>query len=73
MATGAVAITWYIAHRRNTRVLPHEELMYGTQERQKEILRPKHGETTQIVGTNRAQQQYRTPPPSKKTTVKEME
>uniref|UniRef100_K3WN79 Uncharacterized protein n=1 Tax=Globisporangium ultimum (strain ATCC 200006 / CBS 805.95 / DAOM BR144) TaxID=431595 RepID=K3WN79_GLOUD len=48
-----------MAAKRESRVIPSDKI-------DDNVLRPDTG-TTQQVGTNRYQQQHRTPPPSKKT------
>ncbi|KAF1317422.1 Tkl/drk protein kinase, partial [Globisporangium splendens] len=59
IAGGTGIVLWYMAAKRESRVVPSGKIDDND-------LRPDTG-TTQQVGTNRYQQQHRTPPPSKKT------
>ncbi|TMW66859.1 hypothetical protein Poli38472_011975 [Pythium oligandrum] len=63
LAGGALVLASFVMQRRNTRVLPSDDI-------NDDVLRPDSG-TTQQVGTNRYQQQHRHPPPSKKTNLTE--
>nr|CCA27284.1 AlNc14C499G11938 [Albugo laibachii Nc14] len=60
-AGGVILAVYFVSQQRNKNHIPAEDINDS-------VLRPGTG-TVQQVGTNRYQQQHRTPPPSKKNTL----